>query len=234
MTIFERLIKSKNNKKKQLIALLDPDKKNSRSLKGQLEYVNNNNFCAILIGGSLMMDSKYANRIKMIKDNTNLPLIGFPSSLSQINKNFDALLFISLISGRNPHYLIGEHVLSSPIIYDYQIETIPVGYILLDGGSRTSVEVISNTKPLPMDKIDIVIAHALASQYLGHKFIYLECGSNSKEKIDLKLLNEVKKYIEIPVIVGGGIKSKDDISDVYKAGADFIVVGSMIEEEAID
>ncbi|MAX09298.1 MAG: geranylgeranylglyceryl/heptaprenylglyceryl phosphate synthase [Candidatus Marinimicrobia bacterium] len=233
MTIFERLIKSNNHNNKQLIALLDPDKKNDESLKAQLEYVNNNNFCAVLIGGSLMMDSKYANRIQMIKDNTDLPLIGFPSSLSQINKNFDAVLFMSLLSGRNPHYLIGEHVLSAPIIYDFEIEAIPVGYILLDGGSRTSVEVVSNTRPLPMDKIDIVVAHALASQYLGHKFIYLECGSNSKKKIDLKLLSEVKKYIEIPIIVGGGIKNKDDISQIYKAGADFVVIGSMIEKQAI-
>ena len=233
MTIFERLIKSNNNHSKQLIALLDPDKKNHESLKVQLEYVNNNNFCAILIGGSLMMDSQYANRIQMIKDNTDLPLIGFPSSLSQINKNFDAVLFMSLLSGRNPHYLIGEHVLSAPVIYDFGIEVIPVGYILLDGGSRTSVEVISNTKPLPMDKIDIVVAHALAAQYLGHKFIYLECGSNSKKKIDLNLLSEVKKYVEIPVIVGGGIKSKDDISEIYKNGADFVVIGSMIEKQAI-
>ena len=180
-----------------------------------------------------MMDSKYENRVKMIKSNTDLPLIGFPSSLSQINKNLDAVLFISLISGRNPHYLIGEHVLSSPIIYDFKIETIPVGYILLEGGSRSSVEVISNTSPLPMDKIDIVVAHALASQYLGHKFIYLECGSNAKNSIDLNLLCQVKKYIEIPIFVGGGIKSQSAVDDIYEAGADFIVTGSMIEEKVI-
>ena len=119
----------------------------------------------------MIMDSHYNKRIKIIKNNTELPLISFPSSAIQINKNFDAILFLSLISGRNPQYLIGEQVLSAPIIHDLKIETISVGYILLDGGRRTSVEVISNTCPLPMENYDLIIAHALASQYLGHKLI---------------------------------------------------------------
>jgi len=232
MTIFEKLIKLKNDKKKQLVALLDPDKKNKSHLKKQIDYINNNNFCAILIGGSLMMDACYSSRIEMIKNSTELPLISFPSSIAQINKNFDAILFLPLISGRNPQYLIGEQVLSAPIIHDLQIESIPVGYILLDGGSRTSVEIVSNTTPLPMRKTEIIVAHALASQYLGHKFIYLECGSNAEKSIDLKLLKEVKKYVKIPIFVGGGIKNKKDVDDIYNAGADFIVVGSMIEQKA--
>jgi len=234
MIVYNKLIDLKNQDKKRLIALLDPDKKNNDSLKKQIEYINYNNFCAILIGGSLMMDSKYSARVETIKKNTDLPLISFPSSASQISDKFDAVFFISLISGRNPQYLIGEQILSAPIIYDFKIETIPVGYILLDGGSRTSVEIISNTKPLPMDKTDIVIAHALASQYLGHKFIYLECGSNSKKSIDLNLLSEVKNCVDIPVIVGGGVKNEDDICGIFDAGADYVVVGSMIENKVAD
>ena len=234
MTIYNKLVGSKNESNKRLIALLDPDKKNNDNLKKQIDYINCNNFCAILVGGSLIMDSKYSSRIETIKRNTNLPLISFPSSAFQINNNFDAIFFISLISGRNPQYLIGEQVSSAPIIHDFKIETIPVGYILLDGGSRTSVEIISNTKPLPMNKIDIVIAHALASQYLGHKFLYLECGSNSQTSIDLNLLSEVKGCVDIPIIVGGGVKNESDILAIYEAGADFVVVGSMIENKVID
>ncbi len=234
MTIYNKLISSKSESKKRLIALLDPDKKNDDNLKKQIDYINYNDFCAILVGGSLIMDSEYSSRIETIKKNTDLPLISFPSSAYQINNNFDAIFFISLISGRNPQYLIGEQVLSAPIIYDFKIETIPVGYILLDGGSRTSVEIISNTKPLPMNKVDIVIAHALASQYLGHKLLYLECGSNSKTSIDLKLLREVKDCVDIPIIVGGGVKNENDACSICEAGADFVVVSSMIENKVID
>jgi len=234
MTIYNKLISSKGGSKKRLIALLDPDKKNDDNLKKQIDYVNCNDFCAILIGGSLIMDSKYSSRIDIIKKNTDLPLISFPSSAYQINSNFDAIFFISLISGRNPQYLIGEQVVSAPIIHDFKIETIPVGYILLDGGTRTAVEIISNTKSLPMDKVDIIIAHALASQYLGHKLLYLECGSNSKRSIDLNLLREVKNCVDIPVIVGGGVKNESDAHSIYEAGADFVVVGSMIEDKVID
>ena len=234
MTIYDKLIGSKDKTKKRSIALLDPDKKNDDNLKKQIDYINYNDFCAILVGGSLIMDSKYNGRINIIKQNTDLPLISFPSSASQINSSFDAVFFISLISGRNPQYLIGEQVISAPIIHDFKIETIPVGYILLDGGMRTSVEIISNTKPLPMDKVDIVVAHALASQYLGHKFLYLECGSNSKRIIDLNLLSEVKDCLDIPIIVGGGVKDENDMHSIYEAGADFIVVGSMIENRVIN
>ena len=235
MNIYQNLLnvlQSSSLKECNLIALIDPDKKNKDTLESQVSYIKkSNHFCAVFIGGSLIMDSGYKNRIKLIKKSLDLPVIAFPSSSSQINENFDAILFLSLISGRNPHYLIGEHIISAPIIYDLNIETIPVGYILLDGGKRTSVELISNTQSLPMDNYDIIIAHALASQYLGHKFIYLECGSGANSSVNLKLLSLIKDYIDIPIIVGGGIKNEQDISSINSAGADFIVIGSMIEQK---
>ena len=196
MNIYQTLLnvlQKSSSKECNLIALIDPDKKNKTTLASQINYIkNNHHFCAVFVGGSLIMDSGYRDRVKAIKESVDLPVIAFPSSSSQINENFDAILFLSLISGRNPHYLIGEHIISAPIIYDLNIETIPVGYILLDGGKRTSVELISNTRSLPMDNYDTIIAHALASQYLGHKFIYLECGSGASNSINLDLIKKNK------------------------------------------
>ena len=221
-----------SDSKPSVIGLIDPDKKNHNLIKNQLRYINENDFCSVLVGGSLLMDSNFDDRINYISSKTNLPLISFPSSSSQLHKNFDAILFLSLISGRNPQYLIGEHVNSAPIIYSLGIESIPVGYILIDGGGLSSVELMSNTRSLPMEKVDIIIAHALASQYLGHKFIYLECGSGAKNAIALNLLQQIKKTVSIPLIVGGGVKNKDDIKNLYNSGADLIVVGTMIEQSS--
>ncbi len=221
-----------SDSKPSVIGLIDPDKKNHNLIKNQLRYINENDFCSVLVGGSLLMDSNFDDRINYISSKTNLPLISFPSSSSQLHKKFDAILFLSLISGRNPQYLIGEHVNSAPIIYSLGIESIPVGYILIDGGGLSSVELMSNTRSLPMEKVDIIIAHALASQYLGHKFIYLECGSGAKNAIDLNLLQQIKKTVSIPLIVGGGVKNKDDIKNLYNSGADLIVVGTMIEQSS--
>jgi len=230
MSVYKTLLKASAENDKVKVALIDPDKKNSKScLSSQIKYINSNEYSFVFVGGSLMMDSKYNDRIKVLKENTKLPIIGFISSSSQISKYFDAILFLSLASGRNPHYLIGEHVISAPIIYDMKLESIPVGYILIDGGKRSSVEIISNTVPLPMDNHDIIVAHALACQYLGHKMIYLECGSNSSKMADSNLLHVLKKHIKIPIIVGGGVKSENDIDVLSSAGADFVVTGTMIE-----
>ena len=233
MKVYKELLSHLGEKSKNscsLIALIDPDKKNKNNLNSQIKYINSNSqFCAVFVGGSLIMDSNFKSRVEVIKESINLPVISFPASSGQINENFDAILFLSLISGRNPHYLIGEQVISSPIIYDLKKEVIPVGYILLDGGSCTAVEVISGTKSLPMDNHDIILAHALASQYLGHKFIYLECGSGANRYIDLDLLSAIKDCVDIPIIVGGGIKNHKDISRIATAGADFIVISSLIE-----
>ena len=230
--IYKKLIdtlKSNNLGSALKIALIDPDKKNHKFLHRQIDYINNNNFTAVFCGGSIMMDSKYHDRIDFLKKHIELPFIGFPGSVSQINENFDAILFMCLVSGRNPQYLIGEQVLSSPIIYDFNLESIPIGYIILNNGRKSTVELISGTDGLPMSNHDIVVSHALASQYLGHKMIYLESGSDSDTIMDLRLLRTIKDIIDIPIIVGGGIKNDKDIDMLARNGADFIVVGTMIE-----
>lgn len=210
-------------------ALIDPDIKNDDILVETVEKINCSGFDAILVGGSLIQDNNFDNRIGYIKSNTDLPVIIFPGSSKQLSGKADAILFLSLLSGRNPQYLIGEHVESAPVIHSLGLEPIPTGYILLDGGRRTSVEVISNTVPLPMNKLEIILAHALAGQYLGNKFIFLECGSGASNHASTAIIETLSSQLSIPIIVGGGITSSASAKSISNAGASFIVVGTHIE-----
>ena len=211
------------------IVLIDPDKKNDEKIIEIVENANLNGADAIFVGGSIMMDSFFNERVKKIKSISNIPVILFPGGVNQISKHFDAILFMSLLSGRNPHYLIGEQVLAAPIIKDIGIETIPTAYLLIDGGSSTSVEYISGTKPLPPSKPDLLIGHALAAQFLGMKMIYLECGSGAKNRIPDETLKAVSSEIDIDVAVGGGVRTPEDAGQLVNSGASFVVIGSAIE-----
>ena len=211
------------------IVLIDPDKKNDEKIIEIVENANLNGADAIFVGGSIMMDSFYNERVKKIKSISNIPVILFPGGVNQVSKHFDAILFMSLLSGRNPHYLIGEQVLAAPIIKDIGIETIPTAYLLIDGGSPTSVEYISGTKPLPSSKPDLLIGHALAAQFLGMKMIYLECGSGARNRIPDETLKAVSNEIDIDVAVGGGVRTPEDAGQLVNSGASFVVIGSAIE-----
>jgi phosphoglycerol geranylgeranyltransferase len=160
-----------------------------------------------------------------------MPVIFFPGGVQQLNGHYDAMFFMSILSGRNPHYLIGEQVIAAPIVKDIGIETIPMGYLLIDGGITTTVEFISNTKPIPFNRSDITVAHCLAAQYLGKKLIYLEAGSGAENPVTPDTISAVKKSIEVPIIVGGGIKTPTAAKERVKAGADFIVTGTITEEK---
>ena len=232
MSIYSQLKQILIAKRCGAFALIDPDIKNDGALLETVEKINNSGFDAILVGGSLIQDNNFDTRIEYIKDNTNLPVIIFPGSSKQLSGKADAILFLSLLSGRNPQYLIGEHVESAPVIHSLNLEPIPTGYILLDGGNRSSVEIISNTIPLPMNKVDIILAHALAGQYLGNKFIFLECGSGASNHASATIIESLYSRLNIPIIVGGGITSSASAKLISNAGASFIVVGTHIENGA--
>jgi len=228
--LFHKILSIKEKRGAVSFALIDPDEKNDYFIKKYMEKINKSDFDAILVGGSLIIDNSYKKRISTIKSETDKPVILFPGSCMQITNQVDAMLYISLLSGNNPQYLIGEHVQTAGLIYNLNIETISTGYILIDGGSNSSVAAISKTIPLPANKYEIITAHALAGQYLGMKMLYLETGSGSKNTINPDLILYMKDKLEIPFFVGGGIDSVEKVKPLVEAGANYIVIGSAIEK----
>ena len=229
--IFDTLITTIEKKGAVYIVLIDPDKEDDNSIINRVENANNSGVDALFVGGSLMMDINYNSIVKKIKSLSNIPVILFPGGVGQLNKHFDAMLFMSLISGRNPRFLIEEQVLAAPIVDNMNIETISTGYILVNGGSNSSVEFMSSTKPIPMERVEITVAHALAGQYLGMKLIYLEAGSGAIHPVTTEVIKAVRAAIDLPIIVGGGIKTPEKARDAVEAGASIIVTGNILEED---
>ena len=232
MSILSKLNDCVEKKGAGFIVLIDPDKKNDKNIDQLVEKSNQNGVDAIFVGGSIMMDRLYHKRVERIKSISEIPVILFPGGVSQLNKHYDAMLFMSLLSGRNSHYLIGEQVIAAPIVKDYGIETIPTGYLLIDGGSPTTVEVVSGTNPLPSNRPDIIVSHALAAQFLGMKLIYLEAGSGALNKVPGDVVKKVADEISIGLIVGGGIRTPEDANNIVNSGASFVVIGSAIEKSS--
>ena len=230
MSVLSKLNNCVEKKGAGFIVLIDPDKKNDKNIDQLIENANQNGVDAIFVGGSIMMDGLYHKRVERIKSISEIPVILFPGGVNQINKHYDAMLFMSLLSGRNSHYLIGEQVIAAPIVKDYEIETIPTGYLLIDGGSPTSVEVVSGTKPLPSNRPDIIVSHALAAQFLGMELIYLEAGSGAVNGVPGDVVKKVADEISIGLIVGGGISTPEDANSIVNSGASFVVIGSAIEK----
>lgn len=228
--IYNYLLDTIKNRGAGYFVLIDPDQKNHSNIDEIVQVANESEVDALLVGGSLMMDAKNHDRVARIKKNAKMPIIFFPGGVTQLNGHYDAMFFMSILSGRNPHYLIGEQAIAAPIVKDIGIETIPMGYLLLDGGTTSTVEFMSSTKPIPMDRPDITVAHALAAQYLGKKFIYLEAGSGAKIPVAVETIEAVSSQIEIPIIVGGGLKTPKDAEERVKAGASFIVTGTVTEK----
>ena len=228
--VYNHLLSVRKKKGAGYIVLIDPDKKSENDLPEKVKAINESGVDAIFVGGSLMMDGRCNDRVAQIKSLAEIPVIFFPGGISQLNSHYDAILFMSIISGRNPHYLIGEQVIAAPIINDLGIEVIPTGYLLLDGGSDSAVQFMSSTAPIPMDKPDISIAHALAAQYLGKQLIYLEAGSGAKQAVTNELIKEVFEQVDIPLIVGGGIRTPEVAREKVESGASFVVTGTIIEE----
>ncbi len=227
--IYNYILDRFNKGKKQIAVLIDPDKTNIKDTYKIIDVLKKTHPDLIFIGGSLVT----GNGVEIadaIHKNTNIPLVLFHGSLLQLNYSTDAILLLSLISGRNPEFLIGNHVTAAPYIKDKGIETIPTGYILIDGGEVTSVEYMSNTKPIPATKPNIAVATALAGQMLGNKLIYLEAGSGAKNPVSKEIIKSVKQNTNIPLIVGGGINNVSKLKDACDAGADIVVVGNVLEK----
>jgi len=213
---------------KLFAVLVDPDKHDEESLHTLAGLTNDSIVDYILVGGSLVSGS-VDGTIHTLKEKTNLPILLFPGNVLQISSHADGILFLSLISGRNPEFLIGHHVIAAPVLKKINLEIIPTGYILIENERTTAVEYISNTRPIPADKIDLTVATAMAGEMLGHKMLYLEAGSGALEPVNSSMIREVKKNTGIPLIVGGGIHTPDQVRQIYDAGADIIVVGSVVE-----
>ncbi len=214
---------------KQFAVLIDPNIPSIEDIIRIAQSAEDAGADYIFVGGSILINDNFAFCIKIIKDNCSLPIIIFPGNMLQIDKQADAILLLSLISGRNPDMLIGNHVIAAPYIKSANLEPIPTGYMVVEGGKSTSVSYISHTQPIPSGKDEVAICTALAGEMLGLKLIYLEAGSGAENHVPISMIKNVKENINLPLIVGGGIKSVGSAKAILKAGADLIVVGNAIE-----
>jgi len=227
-SIYSNLFQKKISREASLAVLIDPDK---------FETVNATQFfdslpsyvTAIFVGGSVVEKFKTEEVVVLIKKYSNLPVILFPGNHSQITEKADALLFLSLISGRNPEYLIEQQVKSAGQLKNSTLEIIPTGYILIDGGNECAVHRVSNTLPISQNDVETIVNTAFAGELSGKKLIYLEAGSGAKIPVSTEIISKVRENISIPLIVGGGIRSKSQLEDAYKAGADIVVIGTAFE-----
>lgn len=231
MMILKSLVKKRELGSKSLAVLIDPDKiKNEGQLDNLVSKSIHNNIDYFFVGGSLLVSGSLRSTINFLKSNSNIPVILFPGSNLHIDKLADAILFLSLISGRNPDLLIGQHVAAAPILKKSKIEILSTGYILVGNDSNTTVAHISQTLPIPTNKSDIAVCTALAGEMIGMRLIYLDAGSGAEEEVPGKMIESVKKYIDIPLIVGGGINTNSKVANAYNSGADTIVLGTAIED----
>lgn len=229
--IYSQILKSKVENKKLLAILLDPDKIDLNNLEILTEKINQSPATHIFIGGSLVETTILDELILIIEQNCDLPIVLFPGNPSQISNQADAILFLSLISGRNPDFLIEHQVKAVPILKKTNLEIISTGYILIESGAVTAVERVSKTTPLDRNNIELVLATAQAGEMLGNKLIYLEAGSGAKQAVPLEIIKKVSQNIEIPLIVGGGIIDLQGIQKAFDSGADLVVIGTAFEKD---
>ena len=217
--------------RKSIGLLLDPDKTDEKAIVRIVRTATESGTDYILAGGSLTF-SGIDQMIRLVKKNCKIPVILFPGNLLQLTHQVDAILLLSLISGRNPELLIGNHVLAAPYLKDIKSKLVSTGYILINCGAKTSVEYMSQTEAIPCDKSDIVIATALAGEMLGMKLIYLEAGSGAIKPVPPGVVRAVKENISIPIAVGGGLRTRKEIEEAFTAGADLIILGNGVEQDS--
>lgn len=228
--ILKYIISAKKKNNKLIALLLDPDKIKVSEIENLCQNINDEAINFIFIGGSTVLDNATHAFIKIFKNHCKLPTVIFPGNYNQITNEADALLFLSLLSGDNPEYLIHQQVAAAPIVKATDLEIIPTGYILIDGGNNTTVQRVSKTKPIAQKNISQIVNTAIAGQYMGKQLIYLEAGSGAKTPVGTSIISEVSNELDIPIIVGGGLRSKKDIQSAFKSGADVVVIGTIFEE----
>lgn len=225
----------KNNiakNQKHLAVLIDPDSIESESqLINICKHSNESSIDFILVGGSLITNGFFDRCIQIIKQHTQIPVVLFPGNIMQVSKDADAILLLSLISGRNPDLLIGKHVLAAPMLKKSGLEIIPTGYMLIDGGNITSVSYMSNTTPIPAEKHSIAACTAMAGEMLGLQVTYMDAGSGAQHPISTKIISAVRESVNGPIFIGGGIKTPEGAIAACNAGADVVVVGNAFEKE---
>ncbi len=230
-SIYQKIAVAAQNNWKQLAVLIDPDKITSEYLE-QLSYmVNLHKVDYVFVGGSLITQDHFNQTLRIIKERFFVPVVLFPGSTFQISKHADGILLLSLISGRNPELLIGNHVTAAPFLQSSGLEIISTGYMLIESGKLTSVQYISNTIPIPHDKTDIAVCTAMAGEMLGMKLIYIDAGSGAGKPISKDMVMKVKQNIGLPLIIGGGITHAGIAQGLWEAGADLLVVGNAVEKD---
>ncbi len=229
-SIYPTILNNSKIGKKMFGVLVDPDKQTNSELLKTIEVCNNSAVDYFFVGGSIITNGDINETIQLIKNNSSKPVIIFPGSPDQISKHADAILFLSLISGRNPEYLIGSQVIAAPMINKTNLEVIPTGYLLVDCGTQTTAIYVSDTSPIPYNKAGIAATTALAGEYLGMKLTYIDGGSGAKKCISNEMVKQTKANLSIPLIIGGGVRTPEAAKEIYKAGADIIIVGNGAEE----
>ena len=227
--IYDKLVKFAR-KQANYFCLIDPDGMAPQKAANFAKICQDNGADGILVGGSIMLENDFDINLKAIKSAVSIPVLIFPGIFNFVSPHADALLLLSVISSRNPQMLIGEQVRAAPLIKHYNLESIGTGYMLIDSGKSTSVNYMSNSLPIPHNKDGIAIATALAAQYLGMKIIYMDAGSGAQKPVSDSMISKLKKNIDIPLIVGGGIKTPEIARQKAEAGADFIVTGNILEK----
>ena len=229
MDIYTHILQSKKEGKKLFAILIDPDKQNKDSLSAIINKANINNVDFFFVGGSLLTNNNLNSCISTLKENSNIPVILFPGNAMQVHNNADGILFLSLISGRNPEMLIGKQVITAPILKKSNLEVLSTGYMLIESGKSTTASYMSTTTPIPHDKNDVAVCTAMAGEMLGLKLIFMDGGSGAINTISEEMIKSVSVEIDCPLIIGGGINTSKKALEKLKAGADIIVVGNAIE-----
>jgi len=230
MKILEILKQARQEKQKLLAILLDPDKVSLVDIPQTIAKIEKLKADFIFVGGSLLFTDGLDVLVLKIKETSEIPVILFPGSATQISKHADGILFLNLISGRNPEYLISNHIIAAPLLRQTQLEVLSTSYLLVESGRETTASYISNTKPIPRHKPEIAYATALAGFYIGHKLIYLDGGSGALETVPKTMIAQIAQNIDLPLIVGGGIRSKAQIDQAYANGANLVVIGTAFED----